>query len=126
MSAIHDIYNPPPAPRPYEPPPPVPLRWTWGDVAALAFLAAPVALASVWAWTVEPTLGLWVSIAGAFVLLESWFSALTFLHRHPEDADSGLRRRWLIFAAALVPWLISLGFAAALMLGLFRLSDWAG
>lgn len=121
---MHDIYNPPPAPRAMEPPKPEPLHLRSGDLAALGMLCLPVAVASAWAWAIEPTLGLWVTVAGVFVVLESWFSALTFLHRHPDDARRG--RRWLIFLAALVPWLLSLGVGAALMIGLFRISDWAG
>ena len=73
-----------------------------------------------WAWRFEPVLGLWIIVGGVFVVLESWFSALTFLHRHPEEHPG---RRWLIFLAALVPWLLGLGFATALMLGLFMISD---
>lgn len=120
-TSMHDIYDPPPAPRHVAPPPPEPIAWTAADLAALAILGLPVAGASAWAWAIEPTLGLWVTIAGVFVILESWFSALTFLHRHP-DARTG--RRWLIYLAALAPWALALGFAALLMRGLFYLSDW--
>ncbi len=123
MSITHDIYNPPPAPDPLEPPRAEPIQWSVSDLAALAALCAPVGAIAAWAWSVEPTLGLWVTIAGVFVILESWFSALTFLHRHPSERFVG---RWLVFLAALMPWLLSLGFGAALMIGLFRLSDWAG
>ncbi len=124
MTTPTDIYDPAPAPVHLPPPEPAPIHWTAGDLFALALLCLPVAAASGWAWTIEPTLGLWVTIAGVFVILESWFSALTFLHRHPDSDRRG--RRWLIFLAALVPWAISLGLGVALMLGLFRLSDWAG
>ena len=123
MSRSHDIYDPPPAPRAFEPPPPEPIRWTAADLAALAVLGLPVAASAAWAWAIDGTLGLWVTIAGVFVILESWFSALTFLHRHPAEDRRG--RRWLIFLAALFPWALSLGLGAALMIGLFRLSDWA-
>ena len=57
------------------------------------------------------------------MILESWFTALGFLHRR---RPLGLGGRWTIFLAALVPWLVGLGLAAALMLGLFWLSDWLG
>lgn len=88
---------------------------------ALIVLCAPVYLAAGWAWAIDNTLGWWVTIAGIFVTVESWFSALTFLQRHPA-ARRG--ERWLIFLAALMPWVLSLGSGAALMIGLFRLSDW--
>ncbi|MBX6312143.1 MAG: hypothetical protein IRY99_04375 [Isosphaeraceae bacterium] len=122
MSTAHDIYNPPPAPIPWTPPPAEPLRWTAGDLTCLAALVLALAAASAWAWSFEPTLGASVTLGGLFVVLESWFSALTFLQRHP-DARSG--RFWLIYAAALVPWGLALGGATALMLALFAASDWA-
>ena len=53
-------------------------------------------------------------------MLPATFDALGFLHRQPSGSLSG---RWMIFLAALVPWLIGLGIAAALMLGLFLISD---
>lgn len=118
---MHDIYDPPPVPRRIEPSPPEPIAWTGGDLVALALLGVPVAAAAIWAWIVDPTLGLLATIAGIFVILESWFSALTFLHRHP-DARAG--RRWLIYLAALMPWALALGFATTLMKGLFFVSDW--
>ena len=60
------------------------------------------------------------ALGGSLVVLESWFTALGFLHRFK---PLGLRARWTIFIAALVPWLIGLGIAATLMLVLFWLSD---
>ena len=63
-----------------------------------------------------------ILVGGALVIAESWFTALGFLHRRPL---AGLGGRWKIFLAALVPWVLGLGLAAALMLGLFYLSDWA-
>ena len=57
------------------------------------------------------------------MIVESWFTALGFLHQQPME---GLGARWKIFLAALVPWLLGLGLAAALMIGLFYLSDRAG
>jgi hypothetical protein len=121
---MRDIYDPPPAPIAWSPPEAEPLRWTRGDLACLLALAIPLLGAAAWAWSIEPTLSIWVAVGGAFVILESWFSALTFLHRHPSAARPG--GRWVIFLAALVPWLIGLGFATALMLGLFLASDWVG
>ncbi len=123
MTATHDIYNPPPAPIPLIPAPPEPIRWCLADLAALAALAFPVYLAAAWAWSIDLTLGLWVTIAGVFMILESWLSGLTFLYRHPDAR--GLRgvRRWMVFFTALSPWLLTLGFGVALMLGLFVLSD---
>lgn len=123
MSATHDIYNPPPATIAITPAPPEPIRWTGVDLVALTALAFPVYLAAAWAWSVDLTLGVWVTIAGVFMILESWFSALTFLHRHP--AARGLRgmQRWMVFLSALSPWLLTLGFGLALMFGLFLVSD---
>ena len=57
------------------------------------------------------------------MILESWFTALGFLHR---CRPLGLRARWTIFLAALIPWLIGLGIAAAFMLGSVLVSDWLG
>jgi hypothetical protein len=92
-----------------------------GDLVALVVLCAPVYVLAGWAWAIDSMLGWWVTLAGIVVTVESWFSALAFLHRHP-----GARRlhRWLVFLAALMPWVLSLGSGAALMIGLFRLSDW--
>ncbi len=122
---MHDIYDPPPAPIPWAPPEVEPLVWTAGDLTALASLGGLVLVASALAWHIEPALALLTLMGGAMVILESWFTALGFLHRHRRPVD-GLGARWKIFLAALIPWLLGLGFAAALMLGLFRLSDWAG
>ena len=123
VSTLHDIYDPPPAPLPLSPPSPEPIRWTGGDVWVLATLMAGVfALASV-AWTIEPSMAALVVIGGAIVIAESWSTALGFLSRRPWMGENG---RWRIFAAALVPWLLGLGLASGLMLGLFRLSDWTG
>jgi hypothetical protein len=118
---MKDIYNPPPAPIPFEPPAPEPLAITTSDVAWLVGPCALLAVASVAAWAVDMLFGIWVVVGGLFVIFESWFSGLTFLRRHPAARPL---KRWLIFLAALVPWLIGLGFATVLMLGLFYLSDW--
>jgi len=122
MTSTHDIYDPPPAPIPWAPPEAEPLNWTAGDVTVLAVLGSLILAASALAWRFEPTLSAMILLGGALVLIESWFTALGFLHRRPLD----LGGRWKIFLAALVPWVLGLGMAAALMLGLFYLSDRAG
>jgi len=61
--------------------------------------------------------------AGGLIILESWFTALGFLHRCPPVS---LMLRWTIFLAALIPWLIGVGLAASLILGLFWISDHLG
>src|SRR5689334_6167934 len=119
MSTLPDIYDPPPAPVAWSPPEVEPIRWTSGDLACLAALIAPLLAAAAWTWSYEPTVSLWLAVGGTFVILESWFSALTFLHRHPSARPGG---RWIIFLAALVPWLLGLGFATLLILGLFLAS----
>ena len=119
-TTTHDIYDPPPAPTPWVPPAAEPLAYTRGDLLILGGLCATVLAVGLWASSIETTLGLWITVGGIFVILESWFSALTFLHRHPEEHAG---RRWTIFLAALVPWGLGLGFATALMLALFLISD---
>ena len=122
MTSAHDIYDPPPAPIPWAPPEAEPLNWTAGDVSVLSTLGALILLAAGFAWRVEPTVAGLILVGGALVLIESWFTALGFLHRRPVT----LGGRWKIFLAALVPWVLGLGLAAAMMLGLFYLSDRAG
>lgn len=121
MNTPSSLYDPRPAPRLQSPPAADPIHWTAGDLAALAVLCAPVYVLAGWAWAIDSMLGWWVTGAGIVVTVESWFSALSFLHRHPDTQRPG---RWLVFLAALVPWVLSLGCGAALMIGLFRLSDW--
>lgn len=123
MSSQHDIYNPPPAPIAFYPPVSEPIHWTLADLGALILLAFPVYLAALWAWSIEPTLGLWVTAAGLFMILESWLSAVTFLHRHPDTQQLAPRRRWLVFLVAMLPWLLCLLFGTLLMIGLFWVSD---
>jgi hypothetical protein len=117
---MHDIYDPPPAPVAYGPPKAEPIPFTRADVLYLVGLFGVLSVVAASAWSIDPTLGPWVTVGGLFVILESWFSALTFLHRHPSEHTGG---RWMIFVAALIPWLLGLGFATALMLGLFYVSD---
>ena len=123
MSLAHDIYNPPPAPTAWVPPKPEPLHWTASDIVVLVAFSALVLAASVWAGRFEPTLAPIIITGGTLVIIESWFTALGFLHRHRQPDVSGFRDRWKIFLAALLPWVVGLGLAAGLMHGLFTLSD---
>jgi hypothetical protein len=120
-TTLHDIYDPPPAPVPLAPPAPEPMNWTSSDLGILAGLVTVVVGLAAWAWTIEPAMAFLVMIGGAIVIVESWSTALGFLQRRPW---MGMNGRWKIFVAALVPWLVGLGLAAALMMGLFLLSDW--
>ena len=120
---MHDIYNPPPAPIPWNPPNPERLVFTTGDVVCLVVLCLLLFAASIAAWRAEPTVAAITTLGGTLVILESWFTALGFLNRR---RSLGLRARWTVFLAALVPWLVGLGIAATLMLGLFMVSDWLG
>jgi hypothetical protein len=123
MTTMHDIYDPPPAPIPWAPPEPEPLNWTAGDLTVLASFSILVLAASAMAWQIDSTMAFLILLGCALVIVESWFTALGFLHRRPL---TGLKERWKIFLAALMPWVFGLGLAAALMLGLFYLSDRAG
>jgi len=120
---MHDIYNPPPAPVAYAPPESEPLVFTKGDLACLVLLCSIVCGAATLAWWSDPTVALMTSVGGSLVILESWFTSLGFLQRR---RSLGLRARWTVFFAALVPWLVGLGVAATLMLGLFFVSDYLG
>ena len=120
---LHDIYDPPPAPVPLAPPSAEPLIWTAPDLAFLILLGSAVSAVSAWAFMIEPALALLTFAGGALVICESWFSALSFLHRRPWVGFAG---RWKVFVAALLPWVLGLGLAVALMLLLFSLSDRAG
>jgi hypothetical protein len=79
--------------------------------------------AAVAGWRTEPELVIATAAAGALVILESWLTALGFLHR---CRPLRLRARWTIFLAALVPWLVGLGVAVTLMLSMFWISDRLG
>lgn len=117
---MHDIYDPTPAPIPYAPPKPEPLLFTRGDLVCLVTLCTILCLGAGLAWRSEPMVAVFTALGGSLVILESWFTALGFLHRFK---PLGLRARWTIFIAALVPWLIGLGIAATLILSLFWISD---
>jgi hypothetical protein len=117
---MRDIYDPPPAPVPWNPPNPQPIVFTWGDLVCLLTLCTALCVTSVVLWSSEPTMVLLTSIGGSLVILESWFTALGFLHR---CKPLRLRARWTIFLAALIPWLVGLGVAATLMLSLFWIAD---
>lgn len=117
---MRDIYDPPPARIALEPQN-APLSWSRGDLLWLAGLIVASLLAAAWAYSVEPMLGTTVLVGGLFVALESWFSALTFFHRHPDAREGG---RWRIFLAAVTPWALGLGLAAGLMMALFAFTDW--
>jgi hypothetical protein len=120
---MHDIYDPPPAPLAWNPPQPERLNYTAGDVVCLVLLCTLLVAASALAWRNEPTVAILTALGGTLVILESWFTALGFLHR---NHSFSLRARWTIFLAALVPWVVGLGIAAMLIMGLFLISDWLG
>ncbi len=117
---MRDIYNPPPAPLAFDPPQPEPLVVTGIDVAYLVAMCVVFGILAAWPWAVDMVLGLGVTIGGLFIILESWFSGLTFLKRHPAARPVG---RYLVFLVALTPWLFGLGVVTAVMLGLFWVSD---
>jgi hypothetical protein len=96
------------------------LIFTTGDLMCLVGLCAVLFAAAVLGWRSEPGVAVATAAAGALVILESWFTALSYLHR---CKPLGLRARWTIFMAALVPWLVGLGVAVTLMLSLFWISD---
>jgi hypothetical protein len=121
---MHDIYDPPPAlEQDFNPPRSDPLIFTRGDLLCLVGLCTLLSAVSVTAWRTEPALALATAAAGSLVILESWFTALGFLHR---AAPLRLKARWMIFLAALIPWLVGLGVAVSVMLTLFWVFDRAG
>jgi hypothetical protein len=124
MKIMHDIYDPPPVPTvDWEPPRAEPLYFSGGDLCCLVSLCAGLLGLALLAWRSEPVLALISAGAGALVILESWFTALGFLHRCPPVS---LKLRWTIFMAALLPWLVGLGLAVGFMLCLFWVSDHMG
>jgi hypothetical protein len=121
---MHDIYDPPPAPeQDWVPPRRDPVVFTTTDLLCLVGLCALLFAVTMTAWSSEPVLALATAAASSLVVLESWFTALGFLHR---CRPLKLKARWLIFLAALVPWLLGLGVAVTFMLSLFWISDHIG
>jgi hypothetical protein len=121
---MHDIYDPPPVPPvDWEPPKAEPFYFSRGDLYCLLSLCAGLLALAFLAWRSEPVLALISAGAGALVILESWFTALGFLHRCPPVS---LKLRWTIFMAALLPWLVGLSLAVGFMLCLFWFSDHMG
>ncbi|MFO0890831.1 MAG: hypothetical protein U0790_17005 [Isosphaeraceae bacterium] len=121
---MHDIYDPPPAPQvDWAPPKVEPLIFSRGDLICLLSLCAGLLVIALFAWSSEPVLALISAGAATLVVLESWLTALGFLHRCPPVS---LKFRWTIFLAAIVPWLVGLSVAVGLMLCLFWISDHFG
>jgi hypothetical protein len=121
---IHDIYDPPPVPPvDWDPPKTSALVFSRGDLLCLAALCTGLLGLALLAWKNDPILALVSASAGALVILESWITTLGYLHRAPPVS---LKLRWTIFLAALIPWIIGLGFAVCLMLCLLWLSDHLG
>jgi hypothetical protein len=89
----------------------------------LVGLCAVLFAAAMTSWQSEPELAIATAAAGALVILESWSTALGYMHR---CRPLGLRARWTIFLAALVPWLAGLGVTVTVMLSLFWVSDLMG
>jgi hypothetical protein len=118
---MHDIYDPPPAlEQEWTPPQREPLIFTIGDLMCLVGLCSVLFAASVVGWATEPELAIATAAAGALVILESWLTAQTYLHR---CRPLRLKARWTIFLAAMVPWMVGLGIAVTVMLSLFWVSD---
>ncbi len=121
---MHDIYDPPPAPpQDALPPKHEPLIFTTGDLLCLVGLCGVLFALALAAWSTEPAVALATAAAGSLVILESWFTALGFLHRCP---PLRLKARWFIFLAALLPWLLGLGVAVTVMVSMFWISDRMG
>lgn len=118
---MHDVYDPPPRPEiDWEKPRREPLIVSRGDVACLASLCLALFLAAAVFWRSEPILAILAAGAGSLVVMESWLTALAFFHRSP---PLGLKARWTVFLAAILPWIVGVAAAIAFMLGLFWLSD---
>ncbi len=79
---MHDIYDPPPAlEQEWTPPKRERLIFTTGDLVCLVGLCALLFSAAVLAWQSEPELAIATAAAGSLVILESWLTALGYLHR---------------------------------------------
>lgn len=120
MTNQHDIYDPPPSGTSWLPPRNEPLTFTRGDLACLLVLGSIVLVGSAVAFAFDALLGILTLIGASLVVLESWYTALGFLNRGAHE-HSG--HRVVIILAALVPWIVGLGLAAALMIGLFSFTE---
>ena len=120
MNTQHDIYDPPPSQTSWLSTRPEPLIFTRVDLACLVALGAIVVGLSAAGFAFDAMLGALVLVGGSLVVLESWYTALGFLNRRPIAEPW---RRVVFIVAALVPWVLGLGLAAALMIGLFILTD---
>ncbi len=123
---MKDIYDPPPVPEQelVAPLRPDTVELTRGDRLAVVVLALLPFAASLLAWHSEPELAIATGFAGSLVILESWFTAMNYMHRHSRLV--GLRARWTLFLAALLPWLVGVGVTIGSILGLFWVSDHTG
>lgn len=118
---MHDVYDPPPAPEiDWEGPRAEPLIVSRGDLVCLASLCLLLFFASAAFWRSEPVVAVIAAGAGSLIVLESWLTALGSIHRRP---PMGLKARWTVFLAALVPWLVGVSAAVAFLLALFWASD---
>lgn len=120
MTNQHDIYDPPPSGTSWLPPRNEPLTFTRGDLVCLLVLGSIVLAGSAVAFAFDALLGILTLIGASLVVLESWYTALGFLNRGSHE-HSG--HRVVIILAALVPWIVGLGLAAALMIGLFSFTE---
>lgn len=120
MTGQHDIYDPPPSKTSWLPPRVETLTFTRGDLACLGVMVALVVAASAAGFAYDAMLGALVLVGGLLVAIESWYTALGFLARRPTDVAW---RRIVIIVAAVVPWVLGLGLAAALMIALFAYTD---
>ena len=75
---------------------------------------------SLTAWRTEPALALTTAAAGSLVILESWFTALGFLHR---AAPLRLKARWIDLSGRAGALALRPGRGRELMLSLFWVFD---
>lgn len=116
-----DIYDSTPLQISVNMPETAPLRPTRHDTVFLSVVLSLVLFLSLWAFFLDTSVSILIALGGCLVVLESWHTALLFLERR--EAESG-RPRLLIHIGALLPWVMILGSAALVMLGLFWLSDY--
>ena len=121
---MHDIYDPPPAPeQDFDSAQERALDLHDGRSALPGRSVCSPVRASRSPSGYEPTLALATAAAGSLVIMESWLTALGYLHR---CSPLRLKARWIIFLAALIPWLLGLGVVVTLMISLFWISDMVG